>query len=74
MSALPSFSTAALAAQLAALDAQLAPTPLRVLPMFTAPDPPEDPTGPKADRDRREAAQAQARRDDAALRKPDREP
>ena len=37
-------------------------------------DPPDDPTGPKADRDRREAAQAQTRRDDAALRKPDREP
>jgi hypothetical protein len=33
-----------LSAQLAALDAKLAPAPLRVLPMFTAQDPPEDPT------------------------------
>ncbi len=44
MSALPSSLRSALASQLAALDAQLAPTPLRVLPPFKAVPPPEDPT------------------------------
>lgn len=44
MSALPSALQSSLAGQLAALNAQLAPTPLRVLPPFKAVPPPEDPT------------------------------